>query len=384
MQTAALRDIRIVELSEAVAGEYCGKLLADFGAEVIKVERPGSGSPTRHLGPFGRRGAAPENSGLFAYLNTNKRSVALDLATPEGVETLASLVAQADVVIDDHARGWLAQVGFDPAAVHKTHPRLILCAITPFGYEGPNSDIPAEDLTVIHASGWGYHTPSASNPAKPPLKGAGRFMASYEAGLDGAMCVAACLHGRDGGGGGRFIDVSIQEVMASRVDYVLGQMIAGDMDVGTSRAMFDLGGPAGIFPCRDGFIYVFMSAPSHWQGLRKLVGDPEELRHFPANWLERGLTDERIATCRRYLGQWLATQGKDEAAAAAQEVGMTLVPINNASDLPRSPQLQHRGFLAEVDHPALGVALYPTVPYRLSATPTRIERAAPLLGERQP
>lgn len=369
---SALRHYRIVELAERVAGEYCGKLLADFGAEVIKVERPG-GSPTRAMGPFAGEEPGPERSGLFAYLNTNKRSVVLDLGSDEGKAALDRLLDRADAVVDDHEPGWLARFGLD---VVDRRPNLTVCAITPFGQSAPPDRIHAEPLTVLQASGWGYHTPSAPDSDRPPLKGAGRFLADYEAGLEAAMCIAACLYGEKG----RFIDLSEQEVLASRVDYVLGQMVAGDMDVGPERTRFDLGGPAGIFPCKSGFVYIWMSAPTHWTGLAKLLGEPAWMQEFPPNWLERGLTEERIATCRRHLGEWLATQDKDEAAAAAQTLGLTMVPVNDPSDLVRSPQFAHRGFFAEVEHPVQGRALYPTVPYKLSATPARIERAAPLLN----
>jgi len=376
---SALQNVKIIELSEGVAGEYCGKLLSDFGAEVIKIERPG-GSPTRQLGPFAPGGTGPEHSGLFAYLNTNKSSLTLDLTTADGRQTLAGLLQDADVVIDDHAPGWLAGIGLDPATYLTTHPKLSLCAITPFGQNAPADRAHAEDLTVLHASGWGYHTPSAGEAHLPPLKGAGRFQVSYESGLDAALCIAACLYGCRAQGRGRFIDVSKQEVMASRVDYVLAQMVAGDMEVGTGRTLFDLGGPSGIFPCRDGFVYIWMSAPSHWEAIRQLLDDTAWMDDFPANWMERGLTPERVAICRHHITAWLSKLGKDEAAAAAQSLGLTLAPVNNVSDLPRSEQLQHRGFFAEVEHPVQGRALYPTTPYKLSATPARIERPAPLLG----
>jgi crotonobetainyl-CoA:carnitine CoA-transferase CaiB-like acyl-CoA transferase len=377
---SALSSFTIVELSENIAGEYCGKLLSDFGASIIKVERPG-GSPTRQLGPFAPKGQTPERSGLFAYLNTNKSSVTLDLASEAGTVALAELLQRADVVIDDHAPGWLAAIGLNPATYLETYPRLSLCAITPFGQSAPENRKHAEDLTVMNASGWGYHTPSAGESERPPLKGAGRFQVSYESGLDAAMCIAACLYGREAQGRGRFIDVSKQEVMASRVDYVLSQMVAGDLEVGTGRTLFDLSGPSGIFPCRDGFVYIWMSAPSHWEAIRQLLDDTAWMDDFPANWMERGLTQERVAICRQHITAWLKTMDKNDAAAAAQSRGLTLAPVNNVSDLPRSEQLRHRGFFTEVEHPAQGHALYPTVPYKLSATPARIVRPAPLLGQ---
>ncbi len=367
--------IRVIELAENVSGEYCGKLLADFGAQVVKVERPGRGSPTRHLGPFKEGAPAGENSGLFAYLNTGKHSVTLDLSSPDGVAMLARLLDQADVVIDDHAPGWLATVGLAPGVLGETHPDLIMCAITPFGQDASPDRRHATDLTIMHASGWAYHTPSGET-ARPPLKGAGRFLPSYEAGLEAAMCIAACLNEARG----RFIDVSMQEVLASRVDYVLGQMVAGDMDVDNARTRFDLGGPAGIFACRQGFAYLWMSAPAHWEAIRTLLDDPAWMKSFPDNWLERGLTPERIAECRLHIGQWLRGEDKDEVSAKAQALGLTMVPVNDPGDLIRNSQFQHRAFFSELRHPTMGAALYPTVPYRMSASPATLTHPAPLLG----
>lgn len=385
---SALIGIRVLELSESVAGEYCGKLLADFGADVIKIEKPGCGSPTRQLGPFGSGAlsgdtgkATGENSGLFAYLNTNKHSVALDLATPAGAIALDKLLDQIDVVIDDHSAIWLKGVGFDLDVIEQARPSLVICSITAFGRTPPADRQHAEDLTVFHSSGWGYHTPSGSEADRPPLKGAGRFLPSYEAGQEAALCIAAALYDRDISRVGRVIEISKQAVLASRIDYVLGQMIAGDMDVGTERTQFDLSGPAGIFACRDGYAYIWMSAPGHWDALRQLLGNPAWMDSFPEGWLERECTPERVAQCRLHIAEWLITQHKHEVAAAAQKLGLLLVAVNNAKDLLESEQYQFRHFFTEVNHPVLGSISYPTVPYQLSETPAQIATPAPLLGQ---
>jgi crotonobetainyl-CoA:carnitine CoA-transferase CaiB-like acyl-CoA transferase len=377
---SAMRGIKVLELAESVSGEYCGKLLSDFGAEVIKLEPPG-GSPTRRRGPFAAKGDEGECSGLFAYLNTNKRSVALDISSVAGAAALQKLLDHVDVVIDDHASGWLKSVGLDPETLDARRPKLVLCSITPFGQSPPDDRLHAEDLTVFHSSGLGYHTPSGSTDDVPPLKGAGRFLTSYEAALDAALCISASLYEREASGLGRFIDISKQQVLASRLDYVLGQMIAGDMDVSTNRTQFDLFGPAGIFRCRDGFAYIWMSAPSHWDGLRKLLGNPEWMNTFPERWLERECTPERVKLCRQHIAEWLATQEKEKVAAEAQKLGLILVAVNNAEDLKASPQYAFRKFFAEVQHPVLGTVLHPTVPYKLSATPAQITMPAPLLGQ---
>jgi crotonobetainyl-CoA:carnitine CoA-transferase CaiB-like acyl-CoA transferase len=386
---SALSGIKILELAESVAGEYCCKLLADFGADVIKIEKPGQGSPTRRLGPFAASDKATgsanssdhERSGLFAYLNTNKSSIELDLSTPEAAAALAKVLDAVDVVIDDHPVAWLQSIGLDPEIVQQHWPSLIVCSITPYGLATPAERTHAEDLNVFHSSGWGYHTPSAADESLPPLKGAGRFMVSYEAGVEAALCIAAALFERGSTQQGRVIELSKQAVLASRVDYVLGQMLAGDMDVSQQRAALDLGGPASILPCKDGYVYIWLSAPAHWEGLRKLLGNPQWMNEFPERWMERACTPERVANCRQHLAEWLKTQHKDEVSADAQKLGVTLVAVNNAKDLFASPQYSHRKFFADVVHPVLGKAAYPTVPYKLSATPATITAPAPLLGQ---
>ncbi len=377
---SALSDLRVVELSSGIAGEYCGKLLADFGAEIIKVEPPVRGSDTRHRAPIVGAAAAGEGSGLFAYLNTNKRSVTLDVGTQGGDERLGSLVGAADVILDDHPRGYLERLGIDPSDV-SSRPGPVVCSITPFGYDAPGPMQKAYGLNVFHSSGWGYHSPSEPDAGDPPLQGAGRFLVDYESGLAAAIAVLASLHGRESGGAGRFVDVSQQEALASLGDYVLGQMVAGAMEVSQRRDAFDLRGPATFFQCVDGHVYLWMSEPGHWNGMRALMGDPRWMDAFPERWLELHLSEERIERCRARIAQWMRGQHRVEVAARAQKLGVPLVPVNTVKDIFESPQVQHRGFFAQVEHPVLGSSYYPTVPYRLSATPARIERPAPLLGE---
>ena len=377
----ALSNLRVLELSGGVAGEYCGKLLADFGAEVIKIEPPGAGSETRRMAPLAAGAQVNENSGLFAYLNTNKRSVVLDVATDAGASILHRLIDRIDVVIDDHAPGYLERVGIAPAQCGVDTSGLIVCAITPFGYDAPADMHKARSLNVFQSSGWGFHSPSPPDPGTPPLKGAGRFVADYESGLSAAVAVMSALYWREDSKRGQFIDVSQQESLASLSDYVLGQMVAGSMDVSNRRSAFDLGGPATFFRCVDGYVYLFISEPGHWNGLSTLMGDPQWMKEFPERWLELHLTPERIERCRAHIGEWMKDQQRLDVVARAQKLGIPLASVNTAEDIHASPQMQYRGFFTEVDHPVLGRQPYPTVPYRLSATPAAIESPAPLLGQ---
>lgn len=378
---SALTGFTVLELAETVSGEYCGKLLSDFGAQIIKIERPEGGSPTRKLGPFADGRPGTERSGLFAYLNTGKQSVALDVNSEAGRSSLQQLLARVDVVVDDHSAEWLHSLALAPASLTESQPALVWCSISNFGLAPPEDRKHSQDLNVFHGSGWGYHTPSGAGAAQTPLKGAGRFLPSYEAGLEAALCINAALFEREDSGLGRVIEISKQQVLASRVDYVLGQMIAGDMPVSTERTALDLGGPAGIFPCKDGYVYLWMSAPGHWDALRQLMDDTAWMDDFPPNWLERECTPERVKTCRHHLTAWLATHNKHEIAASAQQLGLTVVAVNNARDLLESPQFQFREFFTELEHPVMGSIRYPTTPYKMSETPARASAPAPLLGE---
>lgn len=377
---SALTGIRIVELAESVAGEYCGKLLADFGAEVVKVERPGCGSPTRAMAPV-VGDAGPENSGLFAYLNTNKRSVELEVTTADGNERLHDLIATADAVVDDHDPSRARAVGVSEHQIRSRHPGVQFCSITPYGQRAPQEFQHVKSLNVFHGSGWGFHTPSHADPAKPPLKGPGRFLADYETGLDAALCLAASLFWHLHTGDGQFIDLSAQAVLASRADCILGRFITGEVTPQNTRDDYDQQGPASFFACRDGFVYLYMTSGSHWAGLKKLLGHPGWLDAFDDDWLEFSVTDDKVAAFRRGFADWVRHRDKDTAARAAQQLGVPLVPVNDAADLHNSAQYRHRGFFQPLTHPVLGAAEYPTVPYLLSASPARITCPAPALGQ---
>jgi crotonobetainyl-CoA:carnitine CoA-transferase CaiB-like acyl-CoA transferase len=378
---SALQDIVVVETAERVTGEYCGKLLADFGARVLKVERPGTGSPTRAMGPIIGAPDGTESSGLFAYLNTNKESVVQDLDSADGCAFLHELISSANVVIDDHDEDWLMRLGLAPELVERGYPQVVFCSITPYGHGAPRDRWKANTLNVFHDSGWGYHTPSAPDLAKPPLKGPGRFLVDYDSALDAALCVVSSLYWRGESGMGQFIDLAEREVMMSRADILLGRLIAGEVDPSNERKDYDQAGPQAFFPCRDGAVYLYMTSRSHWAGLRRLMGDPDWMRQFDDDWLEFKATESAVREFRAHFAEWVRTKERNEISAEAQRLGVPLVSANDASDLPRSPQYIHRKFFQNLKHPVLGEALYPTVPYRLSASPAMLRRPAPLLDE---
>ncbi|MEJ5976514.1 CoA transferase [Novosphingobium sp. PS1R-30] len=370
----ALSGITLIEIAERPAGENTGKLLSDFGATVIKVERPG-GAPTRHMGPF-KNG----ESALFAFLNTNKKSVVLDLASPEDRATLDKLLARANGLIDDHDEAWGARHGLTSAEVAAAHPHLVHCAITPFGQGAPAEWQNARSINVINAGGWAYHSPSEMPHEKPPLKGAGRFLPDYESAIDAAMATLASLHRQRRTGKGQFIDLSEVEVQLNRIDCVLDRMVAGDADPSDERTAYDMGGPGTSFACKDGHIYLFMTTKGHWNGLRQLMGDPDWAKEFREDWLEFDCTKDNVVRFREKFSEWIAGQEKLAITEAAQKGGVAMVPVNTAADLPQHEQFIHRGFFQQAEHPVFGTVSYPTVSYKMSATPVRVVSPAPALG----
>ncbi len=368
--SGALDGLVIVETAERPCGEYCGKLLADFGAEVIKIERPG-GAPTRRMNPI-----VVGTSAVFGFFNTNKKSVVLDLANAADRATLDRLLARANALIDDHDEAWAAARNIGQAEVAAAHPHLVHCAITPFGQGAPAEWQSARPLNVINAGGWAYHSPSETPPDKPPLKGAGRFLPDYESGIDAALAVLSSLHRQRRTGAGQFVAISEVQVQVNRIDCVLDRMLAGEVDPSAERSAYDMGGPGTSFACKDGHVFLFMTTKVHWQGLCALMGDPAWARELPEDWLEFHCTPDRVGEFRRHFSEWARDQRKMPITEAAQKAGVAMVPVNTAADLPHNEQLAHRGFFQD-----MGGRLYPTVPYKMSATPVELRTPAPSLGE---
>ncbi|MPS69075.1 MAG: CoA transferase [Novosphingobium sp.] len=373
----ALEGLTVIEVAERVSGEYTGKLLADLGAEVIKVERPG-GAPTRAMGPF----AAGEST-LFAYLNTNKKSVVLNLADAADRKVLDRLLTRAHALIDDHDAGWCRAMGLLPEAVAPAHPALVHTLVTPFGQDAPEGWQSARPINVIAAGGWAYHSPSETPADKPPLKGAGRFLSDYEAGIDAALATLASLLRLRRKGQGQFVDISEVEVQLNRIDCVLDRMLAGEAEPSDARTAYDMGGPGTSFACRDGHVFLLMTSRAHWKGLCALMGDPDWTQELREDWLEFDCTAPNVAKFREHFTGWIARQDKHPITEAAQKAGVAMVPVQTANDLPRHEQFVHRGFFQQAVHPAFGDVSYPTAAYRMSATPVSVKAAAPCLGADQ-
>lgn len=368
---------RVIELADFVAGPYCGKLLADFGADVIKVEKPGRGDDARYVGPFKDDVLNPEASGTFLYLNTNKRSVELDIETEEGCEVFRALVRTADVLIEDRMPGELERLGLGYDELHRLNPNLVVTSITPFGQVGPYKDYKAYHLNLYHASGQGYLLPMwAINLDVPPSQGPG-YLGLFDGGMAGATATLAALFWRDAGGTGQHVDVSIQHAMMTLERSQLRRFIDDGVNpnrTGKGRLLESL------VECADGeFAVVILSSQQQWEGLWRAMGKPDWGIQPPFD-TQKGRS-ENYAELRARLNEWSKTVTQQDLFHAIQQEGSAAAPILTAEGVFKQRQFRERGHFVTIDHPVAGPLEYVAQPTRPSGISLAPKRSAPLLGE---
>jgi crotonobetainyl-CoA:carnitine CoA-transferase CaiB-like acyl-CoA transferase len=355
-----------------VAAPFCAKLLADLGADVVKIEDPRVGDPARHRGPFPDDVPHPERSGLFLYLNTSKRSITLSLETESGRRIFRDLVAEADLLIEDRAPGELERLGLGYARLSELNPRLIVTSITPFGQSGPFRSYRSHHLNLYHGSGHSsrFYMPQGQEDRAPP-KGGG-YLGEYDGGLTAAVAAMAAVLSRTASGRGQHIEVSKQEAMMclERVD--IGRM-SNEPDPKPWRP-----GPGGLTKTKDGYLVMTPVQNHQWQGLLRTMGNPDWANEeWCRDEVSRMENREKI---QPLVAEWAANLTRDEIYHRAQEEGTPVGPVLNVAEVRASPQAQAREFFADLEHPEAGKHTYPTAPYRFSRTPWR-GTAAPLLGQ---
>ncbi len=369
-----LEGVRVLELGNMVSAAYATKLLADLGADVIKVEEPG-GDLARTRGPFPQGQPDPEQSGLFLYLNTNKRGVTLDIH--QDAERLRSLIAQTDILIHNYAPPSMAELGLSYAAFQQVNPSLVMCSITPFGLTGPYKDYRAYELNLAHGGGWAWLSPGASDwPDLPPLKAAGH-QADFQGGLAAAMSSLAAYGKAYETGQGEHIDLSVQEFVASFLEQnfvyysYMGQV--------ASRLGRRLIYPWGMYQCQDGLIFVVTVEQDQWERLVDLMGNPEW-----ASWeifKDPFVRAENWDVLKIYLDEWMQGWKVQDLFAAGQERRICFAPVLSMETLAQQEQLKARNFFVDVTHPKAGTLTHLGPPYQLKEPWWDIRRPAPLLGE---
>ena len=381
MSEGALEGLRILDLTQGVAGPYCTKLLSDYGADVLKIERPEGGDPARRAGPFPDDEPHPERGGLFLDLNTGKRSVTLNLKTESGQRILRRLAADSDAVVENFRPGTLARLGLSEEQLAELNPATALVSISNFGQHGPYRDFEADDM-LLYAMGGGLAITAypGREPTRPwlyaPLFLAGAMSASYSL---GAITSSVRF------GEGERVDLSIQEILASSLDRASQNLMAysygGELfvteDCNLRASAFPNGVYGGQLPCKDGYVN-FLCYPYWWDRFCRMVGREDLIddSSYSDNLLDPAFGPQIDAL----IYPWLLERTKIEVMDAAQAQGVPVAALNTTADLFADRQLRARGYFIELDHPETGPREYPGAQFKMSETPASIRRA-PLLGE---
>jgi CoA:oxalate CoA-transferase len=377
MNRQALFDVKVLEFSDFVSGPYCGKLLSNMGAQVIKVEKPGLGDKARSWGPFPQNLPHLEKSGLFLFLNTNKSGITLNLETAAGLKIFKQLLEWADVLVEDHSVEEMKEVGLTYSEIKKLNPSLVMTSITPFGQTGPFRNYKGNDLIAAHASSEAFGNPDEGvrDPANlPPLKVA-NHAADFMSGLTAAACTLGALIGKENAGRGQHIDLSKQEAVASIGRQQLAYYSVMEENPSREFGRKKFGGF--LYPCKDGYVVIWIGP--HYHLVVKMMGDPEwSKEEMFANPI---LRSNYIIELNQLIAAWTIEHTAGEINALALSHGVPCSLVRSVKDLIADEQLAFREFWREIDHPVAGKIKYPGAPFRLSATPAAIERPAPLLGE---
>ena len=366
-----LEGIRVLDLSRILSGPYCTMLLGDLGADVVKVERPGSGDDTRQWGP-------PFVSGESAYflsVNRNKRSVAVDLSRPEGLEVVHRLARVSDVVVENFRPGVADRLGVGYRTLSALNPRLVYCSISGFGQTGPYRDRPGYDAVAQAMSGMMAIT---GQPDGPPTKH-GMSIADLTAAMWAAVGILTTLYERERSGRGQYLDVSLLDSQVSWLTYVAGNYFATGQEPRRLGSAHPSIVPYQPFATRDGYIMLAVGNDSLWRsfceaaGVAELAADPR----FTTNAGRVRHREELVAALeevfsRRTTAEWM------ELLTAA---GIPCGPIHTVGQVLQDPHVLAREMVVQLPHPTAGPVRMTGVPVKFSETPGVVRRPPPLLGE---
>ncbi|MBU1108207.1 MAG: CoA transferase [Candidatus Riflebacteria bacterium] len=365
-----LTGIKVVDLTRVLAGPFCTMTLADLGAEVIKVEKPGSGDDSRAFGPH-QHG----ESAYFMSINRGKKSLTLDLKSEKGREILLKLVTQADVLVENFKPGVMKKLGLDYETLSKINPRLIYCASSGFGQTGPYSSRPAYDLIIQGMGGLMSITgPDASLPTK-----VGSSIADIFAGVFSAIGILSALHARNSSGRGQMVDVAMLDCMVSILENAVARYTVSGIDpvpIGNRHPSI---APFASIKTSDGYINIACGNDSLWRKLCEIIGKPElaEEQRFLSNHSRCEHMPDLLpilneTMCRQSSTYWLELLEAGHVPAG---------PINSISQVLSDPQVLARNMLVELAHPVAGMIKVPGSPLKLSETPAEVKMPAPVLGQ---
>lgn len=367
--STALNGIKVVELSHVISGSYCGMLLGDMGADVIKIERP-------EKGEFYRDEALKNDEGIslvFPAYNRNKRGITLNIKDPKAKEILHKLIRNCDIFIENYRPGLLKKMGFGYEDLKRVNPRLIMVSISGFGQDGPYAMKPAYDMTISAASGF----MSVNGPEGVPMK-SGPAVSDFLAGIYGAVGAMAALRNCEKTGEGQYVDISMMECTMSILDAFFAQDKFSPIkpkSMGNRRANY---APVNSFKVKDGHVYIASSLQKHWEALTGLMGR-RDLYENPLydTSTNRKQHEEELEDI---VQEWAQGYTSAELIEKLDEHGIPCSPVQTLSQVMKDPHVLARNSIMEFDYPGLGS--YPVAAFtpKFSTMGVCAERA-PLLGE---
>jgi crotonobetainyl-CoA:carnitine CoA-transferase CaiB-like acyl-CoA transferase len=371
MDGGVFEGVKVLDISQDIAGSFCARLLADYGADVIKVE-PSSGSALRQMGPFFKDDPHPEKSLFFLVTNLNKRGITLNIDSPEGAGLFRKLAQDADVVVESYKPGYLSGLGLGYEDLEGVNPSLIMTSITHFGQYGPYSQYEGEEI-VDYAMGAIMSISGTSD--REPLKHGG-FQAQYEAGLNAAGATAVALLVQTNLGVGQHVDVSTVECVSSTM---IGNQSMYSFTGGIQPRRKPLGTQFGQpMPCADGWVLNQAGGGATWNDIADFYEQPILKEQRFSNQTLRNENGEELDTL---LVDAIKDKGKWDLFEKASRMRMLFGLVQTPEELARCPQLESRGFYRDIEHPVMGALKVPAVLFNLSLTPYSLGCSAPTLGQ---
>ena len=379
MTKQILQGIKVLDLTRVLAGPWATQALADMGAEVFKIERPGMGDEMRHSPPFLRdtQGNTTRDTPSYFCVNRGKRSLAIDITSPQGQKLLLDLAARCDVLAENFKVGDLKRYGLDYESVRRVNPSIVYCSITGYGQDGPLAALPGYDPVMQAISGI---MSTCGIPDGQPGEGPMRSMVplvDIMTGMVATTSIVAALFHRQRTGEGQQIDTALLDVAMAATNH-MGQNFLNTAKVpqraGNGSQLF---APSNCYPCTDGSILIQIGNDGQWAKLCKVLGREEWLTHerFESNKARMQNRPELDSTLSAITRQW----GKQKLADLLSDVGVPCGPVNDLAAAFQNPQVVHRGIKTTVQHPAHGPIPLLHSPFRFSATPVQ-HRAPPQLG----
>ena len=370
----ALEDLEVLDLTHYTAGPYCAKMFADFGAYVIKVEKPGRGDGARRQGPFPDDIPDPEASGLFLNLNTNKLGTTINLKTEMGRQILLKMVNSADILIENFRPGVMDNLGLDWDTLHAVNPNLVVTSISNFGQTGPYRDYKASDL--IHYGMGGFSSITGDRDREPLL--GPQSQSQYQAGLFAFMATMCAVFARGFTAEGQQVDVSIFESVSS----VLLPAILRDVGAGIKQIRGELvqSYPSNFFQCKDGQIYLFTPGEIPWENMLAALEIDPAIAKDP-RFATGKVRFENAEDMAKLFEPSLMAADRETVFGKLNDWGLTSGPVLSVDELFASEHLKERGFFVDIDHPRTGKRKYPGAPVRMTETPWRVKSPAPILGQ---